>query len=60
MKHRSSAFFAIAAFGAPQFSARRRGARVDRFVCAGALQANNDTGPLDIVGNTVGGTLKCV
>jgi hypothetical protein len=42
MTHRISAFFAIAAFGAPQFSARRHHARVDRLICAGALEANND------------------
>jgi hypothetical protein len=26
---------------------------------AGALQADNNTGPLDVVGNTVGTTLQC-
>jgi uncharacterized protein (DUF3084 family) len=60
MKHRISAPFAIAAFGPQQFSPRRRHTRVDRLVCARALRANNDTGPLVIVGNTVCGTVNCI
>jgi hypothetical protein len=58
MKHHISAVFAIAGFGAPQFSARRRRAPGDRFFSAGPLQANNNIGPLDIDHRRR--TLKCV